>query len=260
MSALVISESGGVANIELKSRTLDEVCEEYRSLFQNIRDAEMQDVHVRLGEIDGTRECVCALYDSASRYHTRNSYFEGKTRPVFGGILAFWTRVPLDNTTTCDDVLLDRKLTEGDFMQYVMAFQDSVTRFVRRKSGPHLVVEHDLFPTINRVWDEEGLAWYVVNGVDIRSGNEQPQLSGGLIDIDLLTHKYKWRTYCCSIAFPESATFNKAFSQRYRYKFCLGCAKAINEKCSRCKDYYWCGGADCEGRAWGQHKPGCVSK
>ena len=260
MSALVISESGEVGNIVLKSRTLDEACEEYKTIFQDVRDAEMQDVHVRLGERDGTRECVCVIYDSASRYHKRNSFFEGKTRPVFGGILAFWTRVSLGDTATRDDVLLDRKLGEGGLMQCLKAFQDDMTRFVRRNSGPHIIVEHDLFPVINRVWNEEGRTWYVLNGVDLRSGNEQPGVSGGLIDIDLLTYKYKWRTCCCSVAFPESATFNRAFALKYRYKFCVGCSRAISEKCSRCKEYYWCGDADCEEKAWGSHKAGCVSK
>lgn len=75
----------------------------------------MQDIYARRGEVVGTRACVSVLYDIGGNSQGRNKYFEGKTRPVFGAVLAVWTRIAIDNTTACDDVLMDRTLTEGDF-------------------------------------------------------------------------------------------------------------------------------------------------
>lgn len=262
MSALVVTADGKVSNIALKSRTLDDAFDEYyKVLFRCARDVEMQDIYVRQGDVAGTREGVSVFFDSGGgdTFQGRNKYFEGKTRPVFGAILAVWTRVAVDNTTACDDVILDRPLTENDFMKYAKSFEDDLAGFVRRGSHPQLRVEYELFPDIKRTWTKDGSTSYTVNGVDLRACKQSSRWpSGGQYDVDLLTHRFKWRTYCNGLAFPKEVRYVRAATQEYRYKFCVSCSEAITAKCSRCKTYYCCGAAGCKKKAWALHKPVCV--
>lgn len=191
MSAFVVTADGKVKNIALKSRTLDETFEEYCLLFPIARDVEMQDIYVRPGDVVGTRECVSVFYDSGGFFQGKNKYFEGKTRSVSGAILAVWTRIAIDNTTACDDVLLDRPLTEPDFVKYAKSFEDDLAGFVRRGSHPQLSVLHyGLFPDIKRVWSKDGPTSYTVNGLDLRACRFSGLPSGGQYDVDLLTHRF----------------------------------------------------------------------
>lgn len=64
MSALVVAPDGKLSNVALKFKTLDEAFDEYQVLFPAARDVEMQDIYVRLGNVAGTRECICVFYDS----------------------------------------------------------------------------------------------------------------------------------------------------------------------------------------------------
>ncbi|CAM9788616.1 unnamed protein product, partial [Ectocarpus sp. 12 AP-2014] len=197
MSALVVTVDGELSNIDLKSRTIDDAFDEfYKVLFPASRDVEMQDIYVRRGDVAGTREGVSVFYDSGGAFQGKNKYFEGKTRQVCGDVFAVWTQVAEDNTTACDDVILDRKLTEGDFVKYIKSFEDDLAGFVRRGSHPQLRVHYDLFPNIKRVWFKDGSASYTVGGVDISAGRTLSRFpSGGQYDVDLLTHRFKWRTY-----------------------------------------------------------------
>lgn len=107
-----------------------------------------------------------------------------------------WTQVAEDNTTACDDIILDRKLTEEDFMRYMKSFENDLAAFVRRGSNPQLRLEYDLFPNIKRVWYKDGSTSYTVCGVDLSACTTLSRLpSGGQYDVDLLTHRFKWRTY-----------------------------------------------------------------
>lgn len=179
---------------------------------------------------------------------------------MFGGILAVWTRIAMENTTQCDDILiLDRQLTENDFVEFTKSFED-LADFVRRCSHPQIRVQYELFPNIKRVWSRDGSTSYTLNHIDLSDGSMSRVLpSGGRYDVDLLTHRFKWRTYCCSLGFPKEARYVRAVTREYRYKFCVLCSKAITAKCSRCKKYYCCGSALCKKKAWALHKPVCVS-
>ncbi|CAM9849833.1 unnamed protein product [Ectocarpus sp. 12 AP-2014] len=220
----------------------------------------MQDIYVRRGDVAGTREGVSVFYDSGGAFQGKNKYFEGKTRQVCGDVFAVWTQVAEDNTTACDDVILDRKLTEGDFVKYIKSFEDDLAGFVRRGSHPQLRVHYDLFPNIKRVWFKDGSASYTVGGVDISAGRTLSRFpSGGQYDVDLLTHRFKWRTYCHGFGFPHEKRYVTAFTQEYRCKYCVACSKAISAKCSRCGQYYSCGGPECRKKAWKQHKPVCCA-
>lgn len=263
MSALVVTADGEVSNIALKSHTLDEAFEEYyKVLFPRSRDVEMQDIYARRGEVAGTRECVSVFYDSGGNFkgQGRNKYFEGKTRPVFGALLAVWTRIAIDNTTACDDVLMDRTLTEGDFLKYVKSFEDDLAAFVGRGSNPILRVQYELFPNIKRVWSKDGSAWYYLGDVDLRAGGRiNRKLAAGVYDVDLLTHRFKWRTYCNSLGFPGEPRYVRAATEEYRYQFCVSCSRAITAMCSRCGQFYSCGAPECKKKAWRLHKPVCGS-
>lgn len=260
MSAIIVSKDGQLSNVNIRSKTLDEAFGEYDEYFPDARDVEMNDIYVRRGDVVGTREGVSVFYDSAGVFQGKNKYFEGKTRPVFGGVLAVWTRIAAENSKKCDDVLLDRPLTENEFMNYVTSFEDDLAKFVRRVSHPQLRVRYELFPTINKAWAANGTTWYTLNDVDLRNGNKgSHHSSAGRHDVDLLTHRFKWRTYCCSLAFPKSSVYVKALTEEYRYEFCVSCSKAVTAKCSKCGGYYSCGGAECQEEARALHRPNCVS-
>lgn len=261
MTALLITAHGEVSNIAIEGRTPLGIVDAYRNIFPSARDVEMHDVYVRLGEVRGTRECMCVFYDSAHESHVKvNPYFVGKTRDFYGGVLAVWTRADLDNTTGRDDVPLGRVLTEDEFKQRIVAFGEDVADFVRRISNPMLLIKYPLFPNIRRFWSKEGGSWYSLNGIDLRSGSREPSPFEGTYDVDLLTRRFKWRTCVISFAYPKSSRFWRAFGEQYRYKFCAGCSKAISVWCSRCGEYYWCGSPDCGKRAWGVHRSDCVAK
>lgn len=261
MSALVVTADGKVSNIALKSSNLDDAFEEYyKVIFPLARDVEMQDIYVRRGDVAGTREGISVFYDSAGVFQGNNKFFEGKTRQVCGGILAVWTRVSLENTTACDDVLLDRPLTENDFMKHVKSFEDDLAGFIGRGSHPQLKLHYSLFPDIKRIWSKDGSASYTVNGVDLLTCRRSGGLpSGGQFDVDLLTHRFKWRTYCNGLGFPLEARYVKEVKHEYRYKFCVSCSKAITARCSRCRMYYCCFAPGCKKKAWKLHKPVCVA-
>ena len=261
MAALLITGQGEVSNIAIEERTLLGVEGAYRRIFPSARDVEMHDVYVRLGEVRGTRECMCVLYDSAHESPvTMNPYFVGKTRAFYGGMLAVWTRADLDNTMGRDDVPLGRVLTEDEFKKRIVAFGQDVADFVRRISNPRLRIEYPLFPNMTRFWSEEGKAWYSLNGVDLRSGSRETLPHEGMYDVDLLTRRFKWRTCVVSVAYPKSPRFWRAFGEKYRYKFCVACSGATSVWCARCAEYYWCGSPGCKKEAWRVHRPDCVAK
>lgn len=259
MRALLITSSGQPEHVSLQSATLDEAYDEFKTLFPASRDVEMHDVYVACGEVGGTRECVCVFCDTFRGLRGRNPFFQGKTRPVFGAVLAVWTRVALDDTATCDDTLLDRHLTTDQLVRYLQAFEDNLTSFVRRVSGPNLAFEYELFPTIYKM-NRGRKSWYNLNGVNLTSGSTKRSKVDAMYDVDLLTHHFKWRTYITSYAFPENSLYVKALVENYRYRFCVSCSRSITLRCSRCKQYYWCGGAGCKDEAWRVHRIDCVEQ
>lgn len=137
-------------------------------------------------------------------------------------------------------------------IKYVKSFEDDLAAFVRRGSNPILRVQYELFPNIKRVWSKDGSAWYYLGDVDLRAGGRiNRTLAAGVYDVDLLTHRFKWRTYCSGLSFPDEPRYVREATQEYRYQFCVSCSKAMTAMCSRCGQYYSCGAPECKKKAPG---------
>ena len=259
MRALLITSAGKAEHVSLKSTTLNQAYDEFKTLAPASLDVEMHDIHVERGLVDGTRECVSVFYDTFHGVRDKNPFFEGKTRPVFGAVLAVWTRAAIENTTKCDDKLIDRHLSADQLVLYLKAFEDDLASFIRRVSGPNFSFDYELFPVVYKM-SRGRRKWYNLNGVNLNNGSTQRAKVDAIYDVDLLTHHFKWRAFVGSCAFPDNSMYVKARGERYRYRFCVSCSKSITLHCSRCKRHYWCGGADCRDEAWRLHRPGCVEK
>ena len=64
------------------------------------------------------------FYDWGGSHHQgENTFFDGKTRPVWGAISAVWSGGPLSSIETPRDVLIDLSLTETEFIDYAQSFE-----------------------------------------------------------------------------------------------------------------------------------------
>ncbi len=261
MSGLKISADGLASAVSLSSRRLVQVYDEFQAMFPAARDVEMQDIYVRRSDDDapGTAESVCVFYDSGACHEKLNPFFAGKTRPVRGGVLAVRSRVT--SPKKCDDVLIpDRPLSEDEFVEHAQTFEADLAGFVDRATGSRFELEYNLFPDIRRAWSKDGSRWFIVNGVDlrrgvVRSGSLPPLV--GIYDMDLLTFRYKWRSFTPSCILVGSRNFKRAWIEEYRFEFCVSCSRAVTAMCSGCGARYCCFSSRCVKESWKIHRRDC---
>ena len=128
-------------------------------------DVETQDIYVRRDDVAGpTRECVsviCTTAGESSGGRTRTSRAK-----LAQYLVQYWRCGPgslqYRRHDGSDDVLLDRPLTEDDFVKYAGLFEDDLAGFIHHGSHLQLSVEYKLFPNIKRTWTKDRSTSYTV--------------------------------------------------------------------------------------------------